>query len=264
MGTRATLAPPWDGPRRRAAGLRERHPHATELLALYQALTLAWDEIAERAAEVRPGRAGLAAHVAAQAMPLVVETTLSAGPQPLREAVVRRFQEGDPAALVARWLAGEALPAADRYLARAATAPILEALPELAGPPGATRAEENRCPACGGEPQLSFFGASDEALVTAPRRLLCARCSATWAFPRMVCAGCGNQESSTLPIFADPDRFPALRVDACEVCSQYLVTVEMAKDPAAVPPVDELVALPLDLYARERGFRKVTPNLMGF
>ncbi len=264
MAALTPLARPWLRSRQRAAGLRERHPHAAEMLGLYEALTAAWDEIAARAAEVRPDRAGLPAHAAAQAMPLVIEMTLAAGPPPLREAVVRRFHEADPAALVARWLAGEALPAPDRYLARAATAPILEALPELAAATGRPGPEPNRCPTCGGDPQLSFFGASDEALVTAPRRLLCSRCSATWAYPRMVCAGCGNQDSSKLPILADPDRFPALRVDACEVCSRYLVTVELAKDPAAVPVVDELVALPLDLYARERGFSKVTPNLMGF
>jgi len=31
-----------------------------------------------------------------------------------------------------------------------------------------------------------------------------------------------------------------------------------------VPVVDELAAIPLDLYAREQGFSKITPNLMGF
>ena len=30
-----------------------------------------------------------------------------------------------------------------------------------------------------------------------------------------------------------------------------------------MPVVDELVALPLDLYAQERGFTKIMPNLMG-
>jgi hypothetical protein len=28
--------------------------------------------------------------------------------------------------------------------------------------------------------------------------------------------------------------------------------------------VDEMAALPLDLYAREHGFTKIIPNLMGF
>jgi formate dehydrogenase maturation protein FdhE len=31
-----------------------------------------------------------------------------------------------------------------------------------------------------------------------------------------------------------------------------------------VPVVDEMAALPLDLYAVEQGFAKITPNLMGF
>jgi formate dehydrogenase maturation protein FdhE len=39
--------------------------------------------------------------------------------------------------------------------------------------------------------------------------------------------------------------------------------VDGRKDPAAVPIVDELVALPLDLHVRERGFSKIVPNLMG-
>ena len=34
--------------------------------------------------------------------------------------------------------------------------------------------------------------------------------------------------------------------------------------PAPLPEVDEMVALPLDLYAAEHGLSKITPNLMGF
>jgi formate dehydrogenase maturation protein FdhE len=43
-----------------------------------------------------------------------------------------------------------------------------------------------------------------------------------------------------------------------------LLNVDLLADPAAVPLVDEMSALPLDLYAREKGFAKITPNLMGF
>jgi formate dehydrogenase maturation protein FdhE len=38
----------------------------------------------------------------------------------------------------------------------------------------------------------------------------------------------------------------------------------MARDPHAVPEVDELAGLPLDLYAADEGLTKITPNLMGF
>ena len=41
-------------------------------------------------------------------------------------------------------------------------------------------------------------------------------------------------------------------------------TSTWAATPRAVPEVDELVALPLDLYAGEHGLTKITPNLMGF
>jgi FdhE protein len=55
-----------------------------------------------------------------------------------------------------------------------------------------------------------------------------------------------------------------MRIEACDSCRQYLLNIDLAADPAAVPVTDELAALPLDLYARERGFSKITPNLMGF
>jgi FdhE protein len=58
--------------------------------------------------------------------------------------------------------------------------------------------------------------------------------------------------------------FPHIRIQACESCRSYLLNIDLASDPAAVPEVDELSALPLDLYARERGFSKIIPNLMGF
>ena len=57
--------------------------------------------------------------------------------------------------------------------------------------------------------------------------------------------------------------FPHLRIEACEGCRRYLIDVDLGRDPAAVPEVDELVALPLDLYAAEQGFSKITPNVMG-
>jgi formate dehydrogenase maturation protein FdhE len=80
----------------------------------------------------------------------------------------------------------------------------------------------------------------------------------------MVCAGCGSEDTAKLPIFADTDHFANLRADGCEVCRRYLLTIDLPKDPTAVPIVDELAALPLDLFVRERGFTKITPNLMGF
>jgi formate dehydrogenase maturation protein FdhE len=39
--------------------------------------------------------------------------------------------------------------------------------------------------------------------------------------------------------------------------------VHLEKEAAAVPDVDELAALPLDVWAQEKGYRKIQPNLAG-
>jgi FdhE protein len=104
----------------------------------------------------------------------------------------------------------------------------------------------------------------------------------------MTCAACGEDASAKLSIFSEHgntsgergnvvrglDRgapanehgafFPHMRIEACESCRRYLMSIDLASDPRAVAVVDELAAIPLDLYARDRGFTKITPNLMGF
>jgi FdhE protein len=78
----------------------------------------------------------------------------------------------------------------------------------------------------------------------------------------MTCPACGEQSSDKLAIFSDAEGIPHLRADACETCRRYVITVDLRKDPQAVPVVDELAALPFDLHAQERGFTKIVPNLM--
>jgi FdhE protein len=253
----------WPARRRRAEQLRERHPFAAEVLTLYLAL-LDVQEPAFHSARERPPEA--APGVARELLPRVIEATVAAGPSRLAEAVVGRFHAADLDDVLGRWPRGAEQSAVDRYLARAAWAPVFEAMEPDAlaalcaggeSRPGAS------CPRCGGPPQLGFTPASGESLVTGPRHLRCARCGADWPYARMVCAGCGEASTSRLPVYAEQERFPHVRVDGCETCRHYLLGIDQRRDAAAVPEVDELAALPLDLYAGERGLTKVTPNLMG-
>jgi formate dehydrogenase maturation protein FdhE len=62
----------------------------------------------------------------------------------------------------------------------------------------------------------------------------------------------------------EPPVFPHLRIAGCSTCNRYLIEVDLGRDARAVPEVDELTALPLDLYAADEGLAKLTPNLMGF
>jgi FdhE protein len=249
--------------RQRAAELAERYDFAREPLRLYAAVAEAEERAFERARADRPSVDALAAYVVRASLPEVMSAVMSAGTETLREAVLLRFHEGDLERMVTSWLRGDAQDGTDVFLARAATAPVLEALPEIA------RAlpiagEERFCPECGGPPQVSVFVDSGEALVTGQRRLVCSRCANEWVYPRMTCVACGETESNKLVVLADPEQLPHLRIDACERCKRYIVSVDTRLEGKAVPIVDELAAIPLDIAAAERGFTKVTPNLMGF
>ena len=291
MAPVALAAEPWTDRRRRTAELRRRQPFARELLDFYGALLAVQEDAFGEARLAFPAVGELVAYVVETVIPAVVDVSVAAGPVKLRDAVARCVETTEPHDLVAAWVAGDNQDMVERYLARASLGPVLEALgPEAAASCAGPR-DKRHCPGCGGPPQLSFFARADEDLAAGGRFLVCARCHGSWGYPRMTCAGCGEASSSRLPIFNEegtssgergsivrglqgrlpdggngaehPAVFPHIRIDACDTCRQYLLNIDLAAVAKAVPLVDELAALPLDLYARERGFSKITPNLLG-
>jgi formate dehydrogenase maturation protein FdhE len=276
-------ASPWPARRLRAEELRARHAFAADVLTLYLALIDvqedAWSEVRE--SDVAP--AELARWAEERVLPAVVEATLSEGPEMLGRSVASRQAAGTAGDALAGWLADVELAPVDRYLARASLGPVLEAAGDQAGiATGWQKADDDDlfCPCCGGRPQLGYLESSGESLVTGKRGLLCARCGSSWAGSRTLCAACGESDESRLLVFSerwegpmsgngngdDSGRslLPHLRIAGCTTCSRYLIDVDLQRDARAVPEVDELAAIPLDLYAADQGLTKVTPNLMGF
>ena len=147
--------------RERAAELAQRYDFAREALALYGAVAEAQARVFERAQTDRPSADTLAAYVVRVALPDVMGAVMAAGTETLREAVLLRFHEGDLEGMVTSWLRGEQQDGTDVFLARAATTPVLEALPELARTLAGTSLGDDTlsprhgglCPACGGSPQ---------------------------------------------------------------------------------------------------------------
>jgi hypothetical protein len=283
----AIAAEPWTERRRRVAELRARHRFVRQVLDFYGALLGVQEAAYHEAVSNRPPAHALAGYVADMVVPRVVDATIFAGPDRLRSDLLHSLEAELPLRMIERWIAGESQPAVDEYLARASLGPVLEALGPEAGSACAGPRDARHCPECGGPPQLSYFASGPEDLATGRRYLVCARCHAGWGYPRMTCAGCGEESSSKLPIFSEEGTasgergsvvrglsgamaapptavFPHMRIEACETCRRYLLNVDLACDPQAVAVVDELAAVPLDLYARERGFTKITTNLMGF
>ena len=277
----------WADRRRRVGELRRKQGFARQLLDFYGALLGVQERAYHDAAAACPPAASVAAYVTEVVVPGILDVAVSTGPDRMRSELIHRLEATDPGRMIGAWIQGEDQPAADRFVARAALGPVLEALDAGARAICAGPRDARHCPDCGGPPQLSFFAPGPEDLATGRRFLLCARCASTWGYPRMTCTSCGEDASAKLPIFSElgttsgergsvvrglpsgsaPTHdavFPHMRVEACETCRRYLLSIDLGMDRRAVPVVDELAAIPLDLYARDRGFTKATTNLMGF
>ena len=278
----------WAERRRRVADLRVRQGFARQLLDFYGALLAVQETAFVEARAAAPPPDALVSYVTEVVFPSVVDVSRAVGPDRLRSDVIKRMQPMDAREIVSRWMEGAEQSAVDRFLARASLGPVLEALGVGAKGACAGLRGGRHCPDCGGLPQLSFFVRSPDDLATGPRYLLCARCGTRWGYARMACAGCGEDSSARLSIFSEHGTssgergnvvrglergitpvtheavFPHIRIEACDSCRRYVMSIDLASDAKAVPVVDEIAAVPLDLFARERGYTKIITNLMGF
>jgi formate dehydrogenase maturation protein FdhE len=286
---------PWTLRRHRAAELAQRWSFAAELLTFYAVLLDVQEAVWARARVDTPKRAELISYVGEHALRHIIDVTTEKGPAKLASLAAIVFHEFDFVQQAQSWLGNDALEPVARYLVRASVGPVLEAIGCASAGVSDGAYDERHCPSCGGLPQLSYFATSAEDLVTPQRFLECERCATSWAYPRMTCAACGETKTDFLPIFGEQGTLPAelagrvirkhgsqtdenqtqasaeatprfrhVRIDACRSCSRYLLTVDLGRDAHAVPVVDELAAVPLDLYAKEQGMTKIVPNLMGF
>ena len=115
------------------------------------------------------------------------------------------------------------------------------------------------CPLCGARPLLGVLRPEGEG---GKRFLLCSFCSQEWEFRRILCPTCGEEAEGKLPVYI-AEQLPHMRMEACDTCRFYLRTVDLTKDGRAVPLVDDLAAIPLTLWAHEKGYSRLQPNLLG-
>ena len=117
----------------------------------------------------------------------------------------------------------------------------------------------NLCPLCEGRPVTGVLRIEGEG---GKRFLLCAFCGTEWEFRRIYCAFCGESREQSLPVFV-AEKFPHIRVEACDTCRHCIRSVDLTKDGHAIPVVDDLAAIPLALWAEEYGYQRIQGNLLG-
>jgi FdhE protein len=115
------------------------------------------------------------------------------------------------------------------------------------------------CPFCGGKPLAGVLRPEGDG---SKRFLICALCATEWPFRRILCPGCGEESVDKLAVYTAND-FSNVRVEGCDSCQSYIKTVDLTKNGRAVPVVDELATIPLNLWADEHGYVKLKTNLLG-
>jgi FdhE protein len=115
-----------------------------------------------------------------------------------------------------------------------------------------------RCPTCGGSPGVGVLREEGHG---ARRALVCGLCLTEWDYLRVVCVGCGEQRFESLPVYT-AEQFPHVRIEACDTCRTYLKTIDLTKDGRAVPVVDDIASISLDLWAQDRGYTRLRASLV--
>lgn len=115
------------------------------------------------------------------------------------------------------------------------------------------------CPLCGARAQVSVLRPESHG---ASRSLLCSLCGTEWRFKRVRCVSCGEEEFTRL-LYHTTEQFPHVRLNLCETCQTYIKEVDLSKEASAVPVVDEIATIPLDIVATARGCHKLELNLIG-
>ena len=117
-----------------------------------------------------------------------------------------------------------------------------------------------RCPQCGWAPQVSVI--RDEPEIQGQRLLICSLCATWWPFPRARCPSCLESRTDQLPHHV-AESLPHVRVEECLSCRTYIKTIDLRQQGTAVPVVDDIASVELDLWCQERQLTKLQRNVLG-
>lgn len=245
--------PSWDARIQRAEQLASEYRVAAELLGFYAQIARFQKSVFE-SLQPRAGQS-LQPECLAPHFPRLLDLVQRIGPPTLADASAElkrnacSFQEA-----VAAYNDRDQ---ACRFFPRALLQVYAERLAAKNAIPVST--STSCCPFCGEKPQVGVLRGEGDG---AKRSLVCSLCVSEWDFRRILCPGCGEENKDRLPVYTS-EAFPYVRLEACDSCHAYIKSVDLTKDGRAIPSVDEMAAIPLDLWAEECGYAKLETNLLG-
>jgi FdhE protein len=257
MTPRASL---WDRRIERAGELSKQHPAAAELLAFYQAIARFQKNLQEK---IGPATEHDLATLLPHFPPLIALVKQKGSPalRKTAEELEKKSHSDWIELLSAVWQhepESKNLTNEQVFFANALLQPYAECLAERTVPP----MNDNQvpvCPFCGSRPQVAALRPEGDG---AKRSLICSMCATEWNFKRVACPNCGEENKDKLPVYI-AEELDYVRVDACDTCRTYLKSIDMTKNGHAVPMVDEIATISLNLWAEENNYAKFGPNLFG-
>ena len=256
--------PDWNGRAQRASELIPKVPAAAELLRFYGNLAEFQGEIYAAVAQEavdpeRPLRGQLDVELLSSFVPELLRITKAHGPARLAESAARLSDQPDQ--LRERemdYVAGlDGEDPMGTFFARVLIEPYAEHL--AAQIPLRHAQTAGTCPICTGKPLLGLLRPEGDG---GRRSLVCSFCLHEWEFRRVICPVCAEEGHGKLPVYI-AEEFPHIRVESCDTCNHYLLTIDMTKDGLAVPLADEISAASLNVWAGEKGYQRIVPNLLG-
>jgi len=243
----------------RAEELSKIYPGASSILSFYRELARFQKSVSDGVqSKAETDVRALLCH-----FPALLELVRRTGPEPLiefgvqslqseaaREQLLRSYWEGAP---LDELTGNEAA----RFYARVLLQPYAEYLASR----GDIHADvaEPTCPFCNARPVAAVLRGEGDG---GKRWLLCSLCATEWQYRRVVCPRCGEENKDKLPIYI-AEEIDYVRVDACDNCRTYIKSVDLTKNGRAVPVVDELATVALNIWAEEHDYAKLEPNLLG-
>jgi len=234
----------------RADELVCRFSAAADLLRFYSRLARFQKRVFEELhANSETDAAGLVRY-----FPALLELVRSAGPPALAG-----FAEASLTTelILEEWAGDASSLEPGRFFARALLQPFAESL-AIRGSV-TTESTPSICPFCSAKPVAAVLRGEGSG---GKRWLLCSMCSTEWAFRRVVCPGCGEEDKTRLPVYTAQE-FKHLRVEACDGCRTYIKAVDLTVDGHAVPVVDEIASVALNIWAAEHDYSKLESNILG-
>ncbi len=239
----------------RATQLASTHPNAAPLLNFYTELARFQQPVfSELQSKNQTDLRALICH-----FPVLIKLVSRTGTGLLAKFAADNLPSADAQLelLSSTWEGGKVLDPAARFFGTVLVQPYAEYLASR-GDIQADRAGAT-CPFCNARPVAGVLRGEGDG---GKRWLLCSLCSTEWQYRRVLCPGCGEENKDKLPIYTAAE-FPAARVDACDTCHTYLKSIDLTKDGHAIPIVDEIATVALNIWAEDHDYAKLETNLLG-